>query len=144
MHLLKLPCYMNYEVCLGNSKTMRSLSLSVFLFAVFCEERAITQQERAKFFLKKLGVDTRKCKKKVEQIISIISTTYSVRGSSLYAQEAMQLHLQPDMHFSQSESLGVPPPQSHRLTQLGLDLPPHKHLAMQRRIGTQVGHTNFI
>lgn len=56
----------------------------------------------------------------------------------------MQLHLQRAMHFLQSESLGLPPPQSHLLTHLSLELPPHKHRAMHRRTGTHDGHPNFI
>lgn len=56
----------------------------------------------------------------------------------------MQLHLQRAMHLLQSESFGVPPPQSHFLMQFILEVPPHKHRAMHRRIGTHFGQPNFI
>lgn len=54
----------------------------------------------------------------------------------------MQLHLQRDMHLLQSESFGVP--QSQFLMQLALELPPHKHRAIQRRTGVHSGQPNFI
>lgn len=57
---------------------------------------------------------------------------------------AAQLHLHRDMHFLQSERVGFPPSQSHLVIHLDLELPPHKHRAMQCRIGTQVGQPYFI
>ena len=57
---------------------------------------------------------------------------------------ATQLHLHRDMHFLQSERVGFPPSQSHLVIHLDLELPPHKHRAMQCRSGTQVGQPYFI
>ncbi|KAA8520176.1 hypothetical protein F0562_014432 [Nyssa sinensis] len=57
---------------------------------------------------------------------------------------AVQLHLQRDMHFLQSESLGYPSLQSHFLIHLDRDVPPHKHRDMQRRISTHGGQPYFI
>lgn len=48
------------------------------------------------------------------------------------------------MHLLQSESFGLPPLQSHLFSQLDLELPPHKHLAMQRITGTHDGQPYFI
>ncbi|GMN36462.1 hypothetical protein TIFTF001_006039 [Ficus carica] len=49
------------------------------------------------------------------------------------------------MHFLQSESFGLPfLPQSHDWMQLDLELPPHKHRAMQRSTGPHDGHPHFI
>ncbi|WRX26176.1 Glycoside hydrolase [Theobroma cacao] len=43
-----------------------------------------------------------------------------------------------------SESLGFPPLQSHRLIHFDLEVPPHKHRAMQRISGTHEGQPYFI
>ncbi|KAF5474922.1 hypothetical protein F2P56_006774 [Juglans regia] len=48
------------------------------------------------------------------------------------------------MHLLQSESFGLPPLQSHLFTQLDLELPAHKHRAMQRNTGTHDGQPYFI
>ncbi|XWS19326.1 hypothetical protein CRYUN_Cryun31cG0005600 [Craigia yunnanensis] len=48
------------------------------------------------------------------------------------------------MHFLQSESLGFPPLQSQRLIHFDLEVPRHKHRAMQRISGTHDGQPYFI
>ena len=58
--------------------------------------------------------------------------------------QATQLHLHRDMHFLQSESLGFPPLQSQRLIHFDLEVPRHKHRAMQRISGTHDGQPYFI
>ncbi|OMO64743.1 hypothetical protein COLO4_31880 [Corchorus olitorius] len=58
--------------------------------------------------------------------------------------QATQLHLHLDMHFLQSESVGFPPLQSQRLIHFDLEVPPHKHRAMQRTSGTHDGQPYFI
>ncbi|XWS15495.1 hypothetical protein CRYUN_Cryun34aG0005300 [Craigia yunnanensis] len=48
------------------------------------------------------------------------------------------------MHFLQSESLGFPPLQSQQLVHFDLEVPLHRHRAMQRISGTHDGQPYFI
>lgn len=59
-------------------------------------------------------------------------------------EEELQLHLHLDMHCLQVAKLAGAPLQSHRLTHLDLEPPPHRHCAMQRRGGAHAGQSSCI